>query len=70
MAVLHAYSHLAINYHRLILPPEVIAGLPRSKQLYFREPWIADFRTDPPTHNTVHRFMSNDEPPINSDTRP
>jgi phytanoyl-CoA dioxygenase PhyH len=70
IAVLHAYSHLAINYHRLTVPPEVIAGLPRAKQLYFRQPWIADFRTDPPTHNSVQRFMANDEPPIDSDTQP
>jgi hypothetical protein len=70
VAVLHAYSHLAINYHRLTVPPEVMAGLPRDKQLFFREPWIADFRTDPPTHNSVHRFMANDEPPIDTDTRP
>jgi hypothetical protein len=70
VAILHAYSHLAINYHRLTIPPEVINGLPRDKQLFFREPWIADFRTDPPTHNSVHRFMRSDERPIDTDTRP
>src|SRR3954469_5441878 len=70
VAVLHAYSPLAINYHRLTLPPEVMAGLPRDKQLFFREPWIADFRTHPPTLNSVHRFMANDEPPIDTDARP
>jgi Phytanoyl-CoA dioxygenase (PhyH) len=70
VAVLHAYSHLAINYHRLTVPKEVLAGLPRHKQLFFRQPWIADFRTHPPTHNSVHRFMATDEPPIDTDTRP
>ena len=70
VAVLNAYSHLATNWHRLKTPPAVINGLPRSKQAYFREPWIADFRTKPATHNTVNRFLDNDECPIDSDTQP
>lgn len=70
VAVLHAYSHLATHWHRLKMPPQVMAGLPREKQVYFREPWIADFRTQPATHNTVERFLNNDEPPINTDTTP
>ncbi len=70
VAVIHAYSHLAINYHRLTLPKEVLAGLPRHQQLFFREPWIADFRTQPPTVNSAHRFMAVDEPPIDTDTTP
>ena len=70
VTILHAYSHLATHWHRLRIPPVVMAGLPREKQLYFREPWIADFRTDPATHNTSERFLANDEPPINTDHQP
>ena len=70
VAILHAYSHLATHWHRLNFPPEVLAGLPREKQAYFREPWIADFRTSPTTHNTAERFLDNDESPINTDHKP
>ena len=70
VTVLNAYSHLATHWHRLKTPPEVIAGLPREKQVYFRETWIADFRTQPATINTAERFLGNDEPPVNSDTKP
>lgn len=70
VAVLNAYSHLATHWHRLKVKPEVLAGLPREKQVYFREPWIADFRTQPATHNTVERFLNNDELPVNADTKP
>jgi len=68
--VLHAYSHLATHWHRLKTPPAVIAGLPRHQQAFFREPWIADFRTSPATMNTTERFIENDEPPVNTDTEP
>jgi hypothetical protein len=47
-----------------------MASLPREKQAYFREPWIADFRTSPATHNTIERFLNNDEPPVNTDNEP
>ncbi len=70
IAILHAYSHLATHWHRLTIPPEVMAGLPREKQAYFREPWIADFRTSPATINTMERFINNDEPSVNTDRRP
>jgi hypothetical protein len=70
VTVLNAYSHLATHWHRLKTPPAVIHGLPREKQAYFREPWIADFRTSPATHNTAERFIANDEPPVNSDHKP
>ena len=70
VAILHAYSHLATHWHRLKIPPAVLAGLPRAKQAYFRAPWIADFRTSPATHNTAERFINNDEDPINTDTLP
>ncbi|MBV7335736.1 phytanoyl-CoA dioxygenase family protein [Chloroflexi bacterium TSY] len=70
VAILHAYSHLATHWHRLKVPPAVMAGLPREKQVYFREPWIADFRTQPATHNTMERFLSNSEPPINTNNQP
>jgi len=70
VAILHAYSHLATHWHRLKVSPEVLSGLPREKQVYFREPWIADFRTQPATHNTAERFLNNDEPTVNADTKP
>ena len=38
IAILHAYSHLATHWHRLRTAPEILAGLPREKQAYFREP--------------------------------
>ncbi|SVD64380.1 uncharacterized protein METZ01_LOCUS417234, partial [marine metagenome] len=28
------------------------------------------FRSSPATHNTVERFLKNDELPVNSDTKP
>ena len=70
VAILHAYSHLATHWHRLKIPPAILAGLPREKQAYFRAPWIADFRTSPATHNTAGRFIKNDEDPIDTNTRP
>ena len=70
VAVLNAYSHLATHWHRLTIAPEIMAGLPREKQAYFREPWIADFRTGPATHNTIERFIEGDEAPVNTDHRP
>ena len=60
VAMVYAYSHL----------PEVPAGLPRAKQACFREPWIADFRTRPATHNTAERFLENDKSSINTDHKP
>ena len=70
VAVLNAYSHLATHWHRLRIPPEVMAALPREKQAYFREPWIADFRTSPATINTTERFLDTDELPIDTNTKP
>ena len=70
VAVLNAYAHLATHWHRLKTPPEVLSALPREKQAYFREPWVADFRTSPATINTIERFIDNDEPPVNTDTKP
>ena len=70
VAILHAYSHLATHWHRLKIPPAVMAGLPRQKQAYFRQPWIADFRTDPATHNTMERFVANEEAPVDTDHQP
>ena len=69
VAVLNAYSHLATHWHRLTIPPVVLAALPREKQAYFREPWVADFRTAPATHNTIERFLDNDEAPVDTDRK-
>ena len=70
MAVLHAYSHLATHWHRLTVPPAVLAALPRRQQAYFREPWIADFRTSPATHNSLERFVASEESPIDTNRQP
>ena len=70
VAVLHAYSHLATHWHRLTTPPEVLAALPRQRQAYFREPWIADFRTGPATHNSMERFVDSEESPIDTNHQP
>ena len=70
IAVLHAYAHLATHWHRMTIPGDIIDGLPREKQAYFREPWIADFRTQPATHNTIERFVDNNEQPIKTEYEP
>ena len=70
VAVLNAYAHLATHWHRLTIAPEVMAGLPRQKQAWFREPWIADFRTSPATHNTIERFLEKGEPTVRLDHQP
>ena len=70
VVVLNAYSHLATHWHRLTIPPAVLAALPREKQAYFREPWVADFRSAPVTHNTIERFLQNDEAPIDTERQP
>ncbi|MCC7264600.1 MAG: phytanoyl-CoA dioxygenase family protein [Candidatus Latescibacteria bacterium] len=70
VAVLSAYAHLATHWHRLSLPPAVLAGLPREKQAYFRTPWVADFRTSPATINTIERFVANNEAPIDTNHQP
>jgi hypothetical protein len=62
VAVLHAYAHLATHWHRFSVRPEVLGSLSREKQAYFREPWIADFRTQPATHNTMDHFVDSDDP--------
>ncbi len=59
VAVLHAYAHLATHWHRLNTSPEIIAAIPPEKQAYFRETWIADFKTSPATHNTIEYFVNN-----------
>ena len=70
VAVLNAYSHLATHWHRLTIPPAVLAALPRHKQAYFRDPWIADFRTSPATSNTLERFLEKGEAPIDTNHQP
>ena len=70
VTILHAYAHLATHWHRLHVPQEVLQSLPREKQAYFREPWIADFRTKPATHNTMERFIENDEPTVRTEHEP
>jgi hypothetical protein len=67
IAVLNAYSHIGTHWHRLTVPPEVLAALPREKQAFFREPWMADFVTLPPKKNTIERFVSTGEAPINTE---
>ncbi len=70
IAVFFAYAHLATNWHRFTVPSSVVQSLPRKRQAYFREPWIADFRTNPATKNSIERFIDNDDSPIKSEDRP
>lgn len=58
VVVFLAYSHLATRFHKHHLSPEVLASFTPEQQAYFREPWIYDFGTSPPTPNTVDRFVS------------
>ena len=69
VTILHAYSHLATHWHRLNIPPVVLENLPREKQAYFRQPWIADFKTRPATHNTMARFIEGDDPVVDTTHR-
>ena len=70
VTILHAYSHLATHWHRLNTPQEVLNSLSPEKRAYFREAWIADFRTKPATHNTMERFIDKGEPVIRTDHEP
>ena len=70
VTILHAYSHLATHWHRLNTPQEVLNSLPPEKRAYFREPWIADFRTGPATHNSLERFVASEESPIDTNHQP
>ena len=60
MAILHAYSHLATHWHRLKVSPEVLAGLPREKQVYFREPdrHVRDKRDPAPGPGLLERLAN------------
>lgn len=58
VAILHAYNHLAVNFSRQMLPPEVMEGLPPEKRAWFRDPWILDFSEMPPGRNTAARFVA------------
>ena len=69
VAVLHAYAHLATHWHRFNVAPEVLESLSREKQAYFREPWIADFRTQPATRNTLDHFVDSEDPTMRPVTR-
>ena len=70
VAILHAYSHLATHWHRLNTPAVILESLPPQKQAYFREPWWADFRTQPARHNTIERFVEKGESVILTDHEP
>jgi hypothetical protein len=61
IAIFHAYSHVATHWHRLKVPPEVISGLPREKQAYFREVYGRDYTTRPSTPHTIETFVRNPE---------
>ena len=45
----------------------MLTGLPREKQAYFREPWMADFLTLPARKNIIERFVESGEPPISTE---
>ena len=58
VSVLSAYSHLATHWHKLNIPPAVIAALPREKQAYFRDTWSHDFSERPVIENSYERFVA------------
>ncbi len=62
IAILYAYSHYATNWHRMKIAPEIINGLPREKQAYFREVWALDFGQRPFVHNSVENFIKSTDP--------
>ncbi|MPZ16169.1 MAG: hypothetical protein GEU73_17425 [Chloroflexi bacterium] len=64
VAVFNAYNNLAVNFHRQTIRSEMLAALPREKQAWFREPWLADFRTSPPTSNSIEHFVDSDDRPM------
>ena len=70
VAILNAFTHLGTHWHRLTVAQEVLDGLSREKQAYFRQPWILDFRSSPATPNTIDRWMANEESPIDVRHKP
>jgi hypothetical protein len=63
IAVINTYSHVATNMHRLTVPADVIASLPRERQAFFRPVWQTEFSDSGYRHNTVEQFLeSGDEP--------
>jgi Phytanoyl-CoA dioxygenase (PhyH) len=66
IAVIHTYSHLATNMHRLTVPAGVIASLPRERQAFFRQVWQTEFSDSGFRHNTVDHFLESGDEPIES----
>ena len=56
-AVELVFVHPAVAYSRNIVRRSVLDALPRHLKGYFRDPWQFDFTTDPPTRNTMDRFL-------------
>ena len=66
VAVFTAYTHVAICHHLGLVPSEVVEGLPREKQAYFRQPWLLDFRDapGPVVTNTVEHYVQSEDSPL------
>ncbi len=64
IAVLSTYLPVGICFHRPDVSPTVVAGLPREKQAYFREPWTIDFMTKDPAKrvNSVANYVASVDP--------
>jgi hypothetical protein len=65
VSVLFAYSHIATNYHRLTIPPEVVQGLSRRHQAFLRPVWEVQFGPGG-RRNSYEEFLKNDDPPLES----
>lgn len=66
IAILNLYSHVAINFTRFPMPPEVLAAMPKERQAWFRPVWYADFRSTPGTTrtNTIEEWVAGNESPM------
>lgn len=65
VTVLYAYTHQSVWYTKPKIAPEVIEGLPREKQAFFRAPWLVDFKGQHDRAvNTTERFLETGEEPV------
>src|SRR5688572_28848716 len=54
LAIFNCYNRADVQYHKMNLPPEVIAAMPPKRRTLFRGVWGADFRQEPPIRNDYY----------------
>lgn len=66
VSILSLYNHVALNYTRWVVPPAVMAGLPRDRQAWYRPVWFGDFTSTPgvPIVNTHETWVAGHEAPL------